>query len=126
MLGIQPTRDTKMSSNQNTVDFIVGQMLGAGDVSYKKMFGEYGLYCSGKMVASVCDDKLFVKPTVRGRAYIGDVVEASPYPGAKPSFLISAEKCEDGAWLSELIKITTEELPMPVKKKKTIKKILKK
>jgi TfoX/Sxy family transcriptional regulator of competence genes len=114
-----------MSSNQNTVDFIVGQMLGAGDVSYKKMFGEYGLYCGGKMVASVCDDKLFVKPTVRGRAYIGDVVEASPYPGAKPSFLISAEKCEDGTWLSELIKITTEELPMPVKKKKAIKKILK-
>jgi TfoX/Sxy family transcriptional regulator of competence genes len=71
------------------------------------------------MVASVCDDKLFVKPTTRGRTYIGDVVEASPYPGAKPSFLISAEKLKDSEWLSELIKITAEELPLPVKKKKT-------
>jgi TfoX/Sxy family transcriptional regulator of competence genes len=107
-----------MSSNQKTVDFIIGQMMSAGDVTFKKMFGEYGIFCGGKMVASVCDDKLFVKPTVGGRAYIGDVVEASPYPGAKPSFLISAQKVEDFEWLSGLIKITTEELPMPVKKKK--------
>ena len=112
-----------MSSSQKTVDFIVGQMVAAGDVSFKKMFGEYGIFCGGKMVASVCDDKLFVKPTIRGRTYIGDVVEAPPYPGAKPSFLISAEKLEDFEWLSELIKITAEELPMPVKKKKAIRKI---
>jgi len=115
-----------MSSSQNTVDFIVGQMSKAGDVSYKKMFGEYGIYCNDKMVASVCDDKLFVKPTIRGRDYIGDVVEASPYPGAKPSFLIPVEKLEDREWLSELIKITAGELPIPVKKKKTIRKIGKK
>ena len=105
-----------MPSSQNIVDFIIAQMSNAGDVSFKKMFGEYGIYCGGKMVASVCDDKLFVKPTVRGRAYAGDVVEASPYPGAKPSFLISAEKLEDPEWLSGLMKITAEELPMPVKK----------
>jgi TfoX/Sxy family transcriptional regulator of competence genes len=110
-----------MSSTQSTVDFIVDRMSNAGDVSYKKMFGEYGIYCNGKMVASVCDDKLFVKPTVRGRVYIGDVVEASPYPGAKPGFLISGDKWENREWLSELIKITTEELHVPVRKKKANK-----
>jgi TfoX/Sxy family transcriptional regulator of competence genes len=113
-----------MSSSQKVVDFIVGQMMGAGDVTFKKMFGEYGIYCGGKMVASVCDDKLFVKPTVGGRAYIGDVVEALPYPSAKPSFLISAQKVEDFEWLSGLIKITAEELPLPVKKKKSARKIV--
>jgi TfoX/Sxy family transcriptional regulator of competence genes len=114
-----------MSSNQGTVDFLIDQMTGAGDVSFKKMFGEYGIYCEGKMVASVCDDKLFVKPTLRGRAYIGDVVEASPYPGAKPAFLITGGKLKDNGWLSELIRITTEELPIPVKKKKSAGKTLK-
>lgn len=98
--------------------------MGAGDVTFKKMFGEYGIYCGGKMVASVCDDKLFVKPTLGGRAHIGDVVEAPPYPGAKPSFLIPAQKLEDFEWLSELIKITAEELPLPVKKKKNVRKIV--
>jgi len=111
-----------MSSDQSNVDFIVGQMLGAGDVSYKKMFGEYGLYCNGKMVASVCDNKLFIKPTIRGRDYIGDVVEESPYPGAKPNFLISSEKIKNGQWLSELVRITTEELPAPAAKKKAATK----
>jgi TfoX/Sxy family transcriptional regulator of competence genes len=114
-----------MTSNQGTVDFIVNQMSGAGVVSFKKMFGEYGIYCGGKMVASVCDNKLFVKPTISGRAYIGEVVEAPPYPGAKPAFLIPVEKLEDHEWLSGLIKITSQELPIPIKKKKTIKKTAK-
>jgi len=107
-----------MSSSQTTVDFVISQMTGAGDVSYKKMFGEYGIYCGGKMVASVCDNKLFVKPTIHGRAYIGDVEEESPYPGAKPNFLISNEKIKNGQWLGELIRITGEELLLPAKKKK--------
>ncbi|MBK8419021.1 TfoX/Sxy family protein [Candidatus Villigracilis saccharophilus] len=107
-----------MASAQSTVDFLVGQMLGAGEISHKKMFGEYGIYCNGKMVASVCDNKLFIKPTARGRAYIGEVVEESPYPGAKPHFLISNEKSKNGHWLGELIRITAEELPVSVKKKK--------
>lgn len=111
-----------MSSSQKTVDYIVGQMVAAGDVSFKKMFGEYGIFCGDKMVALVCDDKLFVKPTIRGRAYIGDVVEAPPYPGAKPSFLIPTKKLEDIEWLSGLIKITVEELPRSVKKKKVNRK----
>ena len=106
-----------MSSKQTTVDFIIGQMLGAGEVSARKMFGEYGIYCDGKMVASICDDQLFVKPTQSGRAFIGKVVEAPPYPGAKPSFLISSNQCKNPEWLSELIQITAMELPLPKKKK---------
>ena len=47
-----------MTSQQSTVDFILDQISEAGDVSAKKMFGEYGVYCAGKMVASVCDDQL--------------------------------------------------------------------
>ncbi len=106
-----------MPSNQNTVDFIIKQMHYAGDISFRKMFGEYVLYCNGKMIGSVCDDKLFIKPTVAGKAYIGKVVEESPYPMAKPSFLISKKQIQDAQWLSKLVYITFEELPKPAKKK---------
>lgn len=75
-----------MASQQSTVDFIVEQIGGAGRVSARKMFGEYGIYCDGKMVALVCDDQLYIKPTAAGRAYIGDVTEGAPYPSAKPWF----------------------------------------
>jgi TfoX/Sxy family transcriptional regulator of competence genes len=106
-----------MTSQPSTVAFILDQISEAGDVSAKKMFGEYGLYCDGKMVASVCDDQLFVKPTTGGRSLMKTITEASPYPGAKPCFLISAEMLEDREALTELIKITAKELPVPVKKK---------
>ncbi len=107
-----------MASQQSTVDFVIDQISAAGDVSAKKMFGEYGIYCGGKMVALVCDDQFFVKPTAGGRSLLKTVTEASPYPGAKPCFLISAEMLEDREGLAELIKITARELPLPVKKKK--------
>src|SRR5690348_12400946 len=106
-----------MSSKQETVARIVGQMAAAGDISARKMFGEYGIYCDGKLVATVCDDQLFVKPSAAGRAFIGEVVEAPAYPGAKPAFLITPKQYNNPAWLSELINITTRALPLPKKKK---------
>jgi TfoX/Sxy family transcriptional regulator of competence genes len=105
-----------MSSRQSTVDYIVEQMATAGVVSARKMFGEYGIYCDGKMVALVCDDQLFVKPTAGGRDFIGDVTEGAPYKGAKPCFVISPERWDDDEWLAGLTRISTVELPAPVKK----------
>lgn len=106
-----------MASDQNFVDFIIDQIDKAGEVTAKKMFGEYGIYSDGKIFGLICDNKLFIKPTKSGREFIGDVVEASPYPGAKPSFLIQ-DKIEDKEWLSELVRISVKELPEPKPKKK--------
>ena len=107
-----------MASKQVNVDFVLEQMAEAIDVSARKMFGEYAIYSRGKIVALFCDDQLFVKPTPTGKAFIGDVKEAAPYPGAKPWYLISGDVCEDGDWLSELIRITERALPAPKPKTK--------
>ncbi len=106
-----------MATQQRTVDFILEQLQAAGDVSARKMFGEYALYYAGKVVALVCDDQLFVKQTKAGKQFIGMVEEAPAYPGAKPSYLISGDQWDDADWLTELIKITAKELPMPKPKK---------
>ncbi len=105
-----------MASDQSFVEFIVDQMRDAGNVRHRKMFGEYALYCNEKVVALICDNQLFVKPTAGGKAYIGDVVEAPAYPGAKMSYLIE-EKYEDAEWLGALIRITEKELPAPKPKR---------
>lgn len=105
-----------MSSKQDFVDFVIGQLQSAGDISFKKMFGEYALYSGNKVFALICDNKLFIKPTNAGRNYIHDVIEAPPYPGAKPGFLIE-DKIEDHEWLSTLVKLTVRELPEPKPKK---------
>jgi TfoX/Sxy family transcriptional regulator of competence genes len=106
-----------MPSNQDFVDFVTGQLHTAGDITFKKMFGEYALYSGNKIFALICDNKLFIKPTVAGRNFIQHVVEAPPYSGAKPSFLIE-DKIEDHEWLSTLVKLTVSELPEPKPKKK--------
>jgi TfoX/Sxy family transcriptional regulator of competence genes len=77
------------------------------------MFGEYGIYLEGKLVALVCDDRLFVKPTPGGRAYAQGAAEAPPYPGAKPCLVIGADQWDDQAWLAELFRRTAAELPLP-------------
>lgn len=111
-----------MASDQEYVDFIVEQMSPAGEITARKMFGEYGIYCNKKIIGLICKNQLFVKPTEGGRKHIGNVVEAPPYEGAKPSLLIE-EQAENSEWLGELIKITFNELPAPKpKKKKTLKK----
>jgi len=106
-----------MASDREFVDFVVEQMGDAGSISQRKMFGEYAIYCDGKVVALVCDNQLFVKPTEGGRAYIEDVVEAPPYPGARAHLLIESA-FEDRQWLSGLIRVTAEEVPVPAPKRR--------
>lgn len=106
-----------MASKQSTVDHLLDQLAGAGDVTARKMFGEYGIYCDGKMVALVCDDQLFVKPTEGGGKIADSTETGAPYPNAKPHFLISPDRWEDNEWLSDLIKTTARELPLPAPKK---------
>ena len=106
-----------MASDQNFVDFVLEQIKNAGEITAKKMFGEYGIYSDGKLFGLICDNKLFIKPTSSGREFIGNVIEAPPYEGAKSSFLIE-DKIEDSDWLSELIRISVKELPSLKQKKK--------
>lgn len=105
-----------MPSDQKFVDFVIDQIKNAGEISSKKMFGEFGVYADGKLFGLICDNKLFIKPTESGREFIGNIVEAPPYKGAKPSFLIE-DKIEDGEWLSQLVRISLKELPDPKPKK---------
>jgi TfoX/Sxy family transcriptional regulator of competence genes len=100
-----------MASDAGFVGFVSDQMRGAGVIRSRKMFGEFAVYCDDKLVALVCDDQLFVKPTDAGREVLGEPLEAPPYPGAKPYFLI--DRVDDAEWLSQLIRVTARALPLP-------------
>ncbi len=106
-----------MSSDIGFVEFAVGQIKNAGEITYKKMFGEFALYSDGIIFALICNDQLFMKPTNAGRAFIEEVVEAPPYPSAKPYFLVE-EQLENKEWISTLVRLSVKELPPPKPKKK--------
>jgi TfoX/Sxy family transcriptional regulator of competence genes len=110
-----------MASNASLVAFVVEQL--GSDVTSKKMFGEYGIYRESQLIALFCDDQLFMKSTEAGRALLGEVDEAPPYPGAKPAFRIGDERWDDAAFMSKLASRTAAELaarpakPKPAKPK---------
>jgi len=106
-----------MATRKTTVDYLLEQAAGAGAVTAKPMFGEYGVYFDGKMIGLVCDDQFYVKPTGPGRVQAGPASEASPYPGAKSHLLIDADRWDDAEWLVVLLQITAAELPAPKPRK---------
>lgn len=81
--------ENNMASSEEFMQYVVDQLNSAGTITYRKMFGEYGLYCNGKFFALVCDNQLFIKVTNEGQTVSASLKKAPPYEGAKPWFLIS-------------------------------------
>ncbi len=106
-----------MASDQNFLDYVLDHIHDAGDITSRKMFGEYGIYSDGKIFGFICDNKLYMKPTEVGKEYIEDRIEEPIFPGSKNYYLIE-DKIEDSEWLSELIRLMVKELPEPKPKKK--------
>jgi DNA transformation protein and related proteins len=112
-----------MATDPGFMQHIHDQLRDVAGVSSRRMFGEYALYVHGKVVALVCDDRLFVKPTDAGRAILGQPTEAPPYPGAKPHFAMD-DHLDDRDLLAHLIRTTHAALPaakakQPPKPRKT-------
>ena len=100
-----------MASNADFVQYIADQCAGAGDIAVKKMFGDYGIYCDGKIFGLICDDR-----TQAARALLRSVELQPPYEGAKDYFLIA--DVDDRDYLATLVSATCKALPEPKPKKK--------
>jgi len=105
-----------MATRADTVDFLLDQLSALPNLRTRKMFGEYALYCDEKVVAFICDDELFIKPTAEGRAYVeeaGALDEAPAYPGSKLYLRIGGDRWEDRDWLAALVDLTASVVPAP-------------
>lgn len=109
-----------MASNPEFVEYVADQLHDAGNITYRKMFGEYGMYCDGKIFALICENQLFIKITDVGRQLAPELETAPPYDGAKDYFLI--ENIDDRDFLTSFVMETCKELPMPKPKKPRRKK----
>ena len=94
-----------MSTQPGFVDYVFEQA-GLGErLTAKRMFGEYGLYVDGRVVAFACDDSLFVKPAEGTAALCAELPRRPPYPGAK-DYPVADEWLDDGERLRELLLAT--------------------
>ena len=105
-----------MASNADFVEYIADQCSGAGEIVTKKMFGDYGIYCNGKIFGLICDDCLYLKPTKAARVLLREEVLRPPYEGAKDYFYIA--DVDDRDYLSMLVSETCKELPEAKKRKR--------
>ena len=104
-----------MASNSDFVQYIAVQCAGAGEIVTKKMFGDYGIYCNGKIFGLICDDRFYLKPTEAVRPLLRTLELRPPYEGAKDYFYIA--DVDDHDYLSQLVSETYKALPEPKPKK---------
>ena len=104
-----------MASNKDYLDFILEQLSGLGNVTYRAMMGEYILYWRGKIIGGIYDDRFLVKPTKSALAMMPDAGREIPYEGAKEILLV--DNVDSREFLAELITAIYGELPAPKKKK---------
>lgn len=105
-----------MSCTHDFVQYIVDQSSGAGEITVRKMMGDYCLYCNGVVVGLICDNTLYIKPTETVRALLREVILRTPYDGAKEHFVIT--DVDDRDYLAEIVKTTAANLPAQKNKKK--------
>ena len=104
-----------MASSREYLDFILEQLSGLEDISFRAMMGEYIIYYGGKIVGGIYDDRFLVKPTKSALAMMPDAERENPYEGAKEMLL--ADNVDNRAFLETLLTAMYEELPFPKKKK---------
>ena len=104
-----------MASSKAYLDFIMDQLSGLEDVTFRAMMGEYILYYRGRIVGGIYDDRLLVKPTKSARALMPDAPLEPPYEGAAELLLV--EDVDSRAFLHALFDAMFGELPAPRRKR---------
>lgn len=109
-----------MSTQKETVEFILEKLGDTERFTTRAMFGEYALYADGKVVALVCDDQLYVKILPASQELEEVCEKDAPFPGAKPYYLLEEVQLSQIHNLPEILFNISESLP--TKKQETKKK----
>ena len=104
-----------MSSSKVYLDFVLEQLSGLEEITYRAMMGEYIIYYRGKIVGGIYDDRLLVKPVKSAVSLMPTASYELPYEGAKEMLLV--DNIDSKEFLTKLFDAMYEELPAPKKRK---------
>ena len=104
-----------MASSKEYLDFVLDQLSELDGITYRAMMGEYVIYCRGKIVGGIYDDRFLVKPVKSAVEMMPNAQMELPYEGAKEMLMV--DDIENKDFLRELIEAMYDELPQPKKKK---------
>ena len=104
-----------MASSKEYLEYILEQLSGLEDITYRAMMGEYILYYKGKIVGGIYDDRLLVKPVKAAVRYMPEAEYVLPYEGAKEMLLL--DNVDSREYLTGLFEAMEPELPAPKRKR---------
>ena len=102
-----------MASSKDYLEFLMDQLSGLEDVTYRAMMGEYIIYYRGKIVGGIYDDRFLVKPVKSAKEKMPNAQMELPYEGAKEMLLV--DDVDNKEFLCELLEAMYDELPAPKK-----------
>ena len=105
-----------MASSKEYLNFVLDQLSGVEEITYRFMMGEYILYYRGRIFGGIYDDRLLVKDVPEARRLMPDAPSELPYEGAKEMLLVT--DVDNREFLADLVGAMYDELPEPKKKKR--------
>ncbi len=106
-----------MATSKEFHDYIVENLQKAGEISTRKMMGEYCVYYQGKLIGDICDNTLFLKPTEAVLRLMPEAERAYPYDGSR-TLMAVVDDVENTKLMTEVLQEMYMELPEPKKKPK--------
>lgn len=102
-----------MASSKDYLEYVLEQLSEVDGIAHRAMMGEYIIYCQGKVIGGIYDDRFLIKQTPSAMRIIPDAPLEIPYDGAKGMLLVDVDNRE---LLAELIPAVASDLPAPKKK----------
>ena len=104
-----------MASTKSYLDFILEQLSGLEEITFRPMMGEYILYYRGRVFGGIYDDRFLVKPVSSAKALMPEAAYELPYEGAKEMLLV--EDVDNRDFLTSLILAIYDQLTQPKRRK---------
>ena len=104
-----------MATSKDYIEFVLEQVKDFGDVTARKMFGEYMVYFSSKPILLVCDNTVFIKILPDTSKILENAERGFPYDGAKEHYILDIENRE---LLEKIIPVLIEITSLPKRKRK--------
>lgn len=111
-----------MASTKEYLDFVIEQLSGMDEISYRAMMGEYILYYRGRVFGGIYDDRLLVKPVTTAVKLMPDAPMELPYDGAKEMILV--DDVDNREFLCKLVESMWEELPERKRKNRKVRCVI--
>lgn len=104
-----------MSTTKEYLMYILEQLSGLEEITYRMMMGEYIIYYRKKIVGGIYDNRFLVKPVNSAIQLMPEASYEIPYNGAKPMLIVNNFNKE---FIKKLLNAMYDELPTPKPKKK--------